>query len=84
MNSFRVVSKVVGYDGVWFYPQYYKKPYLFGLLGGTWECFLEDGGCDPLGFDYGKVEVKFRSHQEANKYLKNLNQPDKIFSYENS
>jgi len=55
---------------IWYFPQVYYKPFLFGLFGG-WKDFIEEKGVDPLGFPYPDGSVKFFHKKDVIKFLKN-------------
>lgn len=64
----RIQTRIADAGNVWYFPQYYIKPYFFGLFGG-WKDFIEDGGCDTLGFSYGFNSVQFYFKKDAIKFL---------------
>ena len=66
MNTYRIVQDIADFGELWFFPEYYVKPYFFKLLGGYWERFREWKGCDPLGFDYGYGNVYFKDKAVSN------------------
>ena len=39
---------------------------------GFWKPIMEWDGCDPLGFDYGYSEKTFKTVEDAEKYISDL------------
>jgi len=78
----RIESRIAEGGNEWYFPQYYIKPFLFGLFGG-WKDFIEDKGVDPLGFTYPDGIVQFYYKKDAIKFLENMNYKNKVV-YENT
>lgn len=78
----RVEARIAEGGNIWFFPQYYIKPYFFGLYGG-WLDFIEDKGVDPLGFCYPYGSVQFSNKEGAIEFLKTKDFKNKIV-YENN
>jgi hypothetical protein len=78
----RIEARIAEGGNIWYFPQIYYKPFLFGLFGG-WEDFIEDKGVDPLGFPYPDGSVQFYNKEDAIKFLKNKEFKTEIV-YENN
>ena len=81
MKKYRIVKKIADWGEYWYFPEYYVDKYFFGLLGGKWVTIKEWGGCDPLGFDYGEVDVYFKKIEDAEKYIKDIEYKPEIIKY---
>lgn len=44
---------------------------------GSWNSVMDWAGCDPLGFDYGCSEKTFNTLEEAEKYIKKIENENK-------
>jgi hypothetical protein len=78
----RIETRIAEGGNIWYFPQYYTKPYFFRLFGG-WKDFIEDKGIDPLGFAYPDGSVQFYCQEDAIDFLKSKEYKSEIV-YENS